>query len=46
MNRKRNNQLPDNLPQLQNLIKRDPASYKDEVRISSMKNEFKSIFKY
>ncbi|XP_050542458.1 protein SDA1 homolog [Daktulosphaira vitifoliae] len=25
-----NNQLPNNLPQLQNLIKRDPASYKDE----------------
>lgn len=25
-----NNQLPDNLPQLQNLIKRDPVSYKDE----------------
>lgn len=25
-----NNQLPDNLPQLQNLIKRDPASYKDD----------------
>lgn len=25
-----NNQLPDNLPQLQNLIKRDSASYKDE----------------
>ncbi|XP_069677590.1 protein SDA1 homolog [Periplaneta americana] len=25
-----NNQLPDNLPQLQNLIKRDPGSYKDE----------------
>lgn len=25
-----NNQLPDNLPQLQNLIKRDPASYKEE----------------
>ncbi|CAB0032036.1 unnamed protein product [Trichogramma brassicae] len=25
-----NNQLPDNLPQLQNLIKRDPDSYKDE----------------
>ncbi|XP_015517790.1 protein SDA1 homolog [Neodiprion pinetum] len=25
-----NNQLPDNLPQLQNLIKRDPESYKDE----------------
>jgi protein SDA1 len=26
-----NNQLPNNLPQLQNLIKRDPVSYKDEV---------------
>lgn len=26
-----NNQLPDNIPQLQNLIKRDPQSYKDEV---------------
>uniref|UniRef100_A0A8D8TFG0 Protein SDA1 n=1 Tax=Cacopsylla melanoneura TaxID=428564 RepID=A0A8D8TFG0_9HEMI len=25
-----NNQLPNNLPQLQNLIKRDPISYKDE----------------
>lgn len=25
-----NNQLPDNLPQLQNLIKRDPDSYKEE----------------
>jgi len=25
-----NNQLPTNLPQLQNLLKRDPASYKDE----------------
>ncbi|KAK4877569.1 hypothetical protein RN001_010075 [Aquatica leii] len=25
-----NNQLPDNLPQLQNLIKRDPASYHEE----------------
>ncbi|KAK9874434.1 hypothetical protein WA026_002774 [Henosepilachna vigintioctopunctata] len=25
-----NNQLPENLPQLQNLIKRDPDSYKDE----------------
>ncbi|XKL67457.1 hypothetical protein PGB90_002948 [Kerria lacca] len=30
MNKKHNNQLPDNLPQLQNLIKRDPASYRDE----------------
>lgn len=27
---RRNNQLPDNLPQLQNLIKRDPDSYKEE----------------
>lgn len=26
-----NNQLPDNLPQLQNLIKRDSESYKEEV---------------
>nr|CAG4636856.1 EOG090X030C [Ceriodaphnia reticulata] len=26
-----NNQLPTNLPQLQNLLKRDPASYKDEA---------------
>jgi len=25
-----NNQLPTNLPQLQNLLKRDPASYRDE----------------
>lgn len=25
-----NNQLPENLPQLQNLIKRDPESYKEE----------------
>lgn len=25
-----NNQLPDNLPQLQNLIKRDSESYKEE----------------
>lgn len=27
---KHNNQLPENLPQLQNLIKRDPESYKEE----------------
>lgn len=27
---RRNNQLPDNLPQLQNLIKRDSDSYKEE----------------
>jgi protein SDA1 len=25
-----NNQLPDNLPQLQNLVKRDRQSYKDD----------------
>lgn len=30
MVKRRNNQLPENIPQLQNLIKRDPASYKDE----------------
>ncbi|CAG9819276.1 unnamed protein product [Phaedon cochleariae] len=30
MVRKHNNQLPTNLPQLQNLIKRDPASYHEE----------------
>ncbi|KAL1517042.1 hypothetical protein ABEB36_000859 [Hypothenemus hampei] len=30
MVRKHNNQLPENLPQLQNLIKRDPTSYKEE----------------
>jgi len=27
----RNNQLPSNLPQLQNLTKRDPDAYKEEV---------------
>ncbi|CAH0547881.1 unnamed protein product [Brassicogethes aeneus] len=30
MVRKQNNQLPENLPQLQNLIKRDPQSYHEE----------------
>ncbi|CAH1968389.1 unnamed protein product [Acanthoscelides obtectus] len=30
MGRKHNNQLPENLPQLQNLIKRDPQSYYEE----------------
>lgn len=44
MNRKRNNQLPDNLPQLQNLIKRDPASYKDEVRILKIESKFNFDF--
>lgn len=32
MVRRHSNQLPDNIPQLQNLIKRDAASYKDEVK--------------
>lgn len=31
MVKRNNNQLPNNIPQLQNLIKRDPLSYKDEV---------------
>ena len=30
MANRQNNQLPNNLPQLQNLIKRDAESYKDE----------------
>ncbi len=30
MANRQNNQLPNNLPQLQNLIKRDPESYKEE----------------
>jgi len=30
--KRQNNQLPNNLPQLQNLIKRDPDSYKDEFQ--------------
>ena len=29
---RQNNQLPNNLPQLQNLIKRDPESYKEEFQ--------------
>lgn len=33
-----NNQLPNNLPQLQNLIKRDPASYKEEVSKSALQS--------
>jgi len=32
MSRRQNNQLPNNLPQLQNLIKRDPESYKEEFQ--------------
>lgn len=30
MSGRNNNQLPNNLPQLQNLIKRDAESYKEE----------------
>ena len=30
MSKRQNNQLPNNLPQLQNLIKRDPESYREE----------------
>ena len=33
MSRRINNQLPNNLPQLQNCIKRDPESYKDEFTL-------------
>ena len=33
MVKKNNNQLPNNLPQLQNCIKRDPDSYKDEFML-------------
>ena len=32
MSKRVSNQLPNNLPQLQNLIKRDPISYKDEFQ--------------
>ena len=31
-NRRHRNQLPSNIPQLQNLIKRDPSAYREEVR--------------
>lgn len=34
MSDKNRNKLPNNLPQLQNLIKRDPGSYRDEVCIA------------
>uniref|UniRef100_A0A147BSR7 Protein SDA1 n=1 Tax=Ixodes ricinus TaxID=34613 RepID=A0A147BSR7_IXORI len=33
MKQRTNNKLPNNLPQLQNLIKRDPLSYKDEFHL-------------
>lgn len=33
MKQRANNKLPNNLPQLQNLIKRDPLSYKDEFNL-------------
>lgn len=33
MSNRNNNKLPSNLPQLQNLIKRDPPAYVEEVRV-------------
>lgn len=33
MSGRNNNQLPNNLPQLQNCIKRDPESYNDEFML-------------
>ncbi|KAL1138749.1 hypothetical protein AAG570_008811 [Ranatra chinensis] len=41
MVKRNNNQLPQNLPQLQNLIKRDPQSYKDEFMQQHM--HYKSL---
>lgn len=35
MSGRHNNKLPTNLPQLQNLIKRDPASYTEEVSVAN-----------
>ena len=35
MSGRQGNKLPNNLPQLQNLIKRDPGSYIEEVRLST-----------
>lgn len=35
MSGRQNNKLPNNLPQLQNLIKRDPQSYVEEVSVVS-----------
>ncbi|XP_066902618.1 protein SDA1 homolog [Halyomorpha halys] len=43
MVKRNNNQLPQNLPQLQNLIKRDPASYKDEF--IQQERHYKSLLK-
>ena len=34
MSDRNRNQLPNNLPQLQNLIKRDPESYVEEVTVN------------
>lgn len=33
MSNRNNNKLPSNLPQLQNLIKRDPPAYIEEVGV-------------
>jgi len=34
-----------NLPQLQNLIKRDPESYRDEVCVLLLLNVFRAFFR-
>lgn len=39
MSGRQSNKLPSNLPQLQNLIKRDPQSYVDEVSVVSLATE-------
>ena len=42
-----NNKLSDNLPQLQNLIKRDPESYRDEfVEQMVLFSQAKVCFEY
>ena len=33
MSDRNRNKLPNNLPQLQNLVKRDPDSYREEVSV-------------
>lgn len=37
---RRRNQLPSNLPQLQNLIKRDPSAYHEEVEVAKTYSRF------
>ena len=40
MSKRRSNQLPNNLPQLQNLIKRDPGAYKEEVSADAFRDRY------